>query len=630
MKREIPTITISCGKNDMFMNPPCNSIGNTTSSVNYTTWTANDSKYGPAIINLQKSLTTIPESTSYVRPDFVLYTPPVNSFLEEPKYILPTVNTPSQYTTGDNYVIQELTTNLNKWQNFSYIDFSSNQLGSDSCRVLNEVFRDAKLPNLLTLVLTNNQIGDSGTQYLVQSLIHHYNNNLTTLILANNNLTNNGVTPFADGFNQFNTTTFPNGTISGGQITKLKTLDLRGNDKVCFTGKLYFFKNIDKCKTKDTSILFDEFTIKTDNAHSLNWSNILLTDSHYYCLSSAFSLGWFSSFHTLNLSNNKMGNTGSQYLAQSLINHYCNNLTTLNLANNNLNNNGVTPFADGLSSGTITKLKYLDLRGNSKICFSGMLYFFKDIDKCKTKDTSILFDKFTINTGDIHSLGLNNKLLNDSHIPWITGAFNLKWLASIHNLNLGNNQIGNDGVKVIADSLVKGKFPHLKTLRLEGNKITDEGDNFIINAIKNIKQHIIVLTRDLKGDGKMIFGSKEEKIIEYKKILAKCSEQGINNQVIVVNKTSFDKAKNLGQVGASIVVGFSKCHWELETLTQWYAQDKILAKLPKIGKVLVNTFNADDILSCYVEAKKEAFTSPIGCQIIKDELCVMGETEFCE
>jgi len=86
----------------------------------------------------------------------------------------------------------------------------------------------------------------------------------------------------------------------------------------------------------------------------------------------------------------------------------------------------------------------------------------------------------------------------------------------------------------------------------------------------------------------------------------------------------------LGQVGASIVVGFSKCHWELETLTQWYAQDKILVKLPKIGKVLVNTFNADDILSCYVEAKQEAFTSPIGCQIIKDELCVMGESEFCE
>jgi tetratricopeptide (TPR) repeat protein len=90
MKREIPTITISCGKNDMFMNPPCNSIGNTASSVNYTTWTANSSKYGSAITNLDKSLTTIPESTPYVRPDFVLYTPPSQSFIQpDTTYVVP-------------------------------------------------------------------------------------------------------------------------------------------------------------------------------------------------------------------------------------------------------------------------------------------------------------------------------------------------------------------------------------------------------------------------------------------------------------------------------------------------------------------------------------------------------------
>ena len=210
----------------------------------------------------------------------------------------------STYSSGDNYVVRELTINPYKWQNFSYIDFSSNQLVDDSCRVLSEAFRDARLPNLLTLILTNNQICDSGAQYLAYSLIHHYNNNLITLIFANNNLTNNGVTPFADGFNQFNTTIFSNGAISGGQITKLKTLNLRGNDKVCFTGKLYFFKNIDKCKTKDTSILFDEFTIKTDNAHSLNLSNTLLSDNHYGFFNASFSAGYLSSFHTLVLSNN--------------------------------------------------------------------------------------------------------------------------------------------------------------------------------------------------------------------------------------------------------------------------------------------------------------------------------------
>ena len=107
MKREIPTITISCGKNDMFMNPPCNSIGNTTSSINYTTWTANDSKYGPAIINLDKSLRTLPESTTYVRPDFVFYTPPSQPFIQpDIPYV---VLNPSEVTKKTNPVIVKKT-----------------------------------------------------------------------------------------------------------------------------------------------------------------------------------------------------------------------------------------------------------------------------------------------------------------------------------------------------------------------------------------------------------------------------------------------------------------------------------------------------------------------------------------
>jgi hypothetical protein len=471
------------------------------------------------------------------------------------------------YSSGDNYVIQELTTNLNKWQNLSYIDFSGKQLGDDSGKQFNEAFRDAKLPNLLTLVLTNNQIGDSGAQYLVQSLIHHYNNNLTTLILANNNLTNNGVTPFADGFNQINTTTL-NGTISRGQITKLKTLDLRGNDKVCFIGKLYFFKNIANCKTKDTSILFDEFTIKTGNAHSLNLSNTLLSNDHYGFFSASFNSGYLSSLHTLVLSNNKMGDTGSVYLAKSLINHYCNNLTTLSLANNNLTNNGITPFADGLSSGKITKLKYLDLRENSKICFSGMLYFFKDIDKCKTKDTSILFDKVTINTGDIHSLGLNNKLLNDSHIPWITGAFNLKWLASIHNLNLGNNQIGDEGAKLLADSLLNGRFPHLKTLRLEGNKITDTGTGYLSKALDTVEQGLVIILKTVQN------ASKAAAQFAIKEMLHIAKSNGISTKEVLTTQETIELCKKGSwNVGKNIGYGMLKCFTNADKPIAVYEMD---------------------------------------------------------
>lgn len=519
------------------------------------------------------------------------------------------------YSSGDNYVIQELTTNLNKWQNLSYIDFSGKQLGDDSGKQFNEAFRDAKLPNLLTLVLANNQISDSGAQYLAYSLIHHYNNNLITLILANNNLTNNGVTPFADGFNHFNTTTFPNGAISSGQITKLKTLDLRGNDKVCFIGKLYFFKNIDKCKTKDTSILFDEFTLKTSNAHSLNLSSTLLSDNHYGFFSASFSSGYLSSLHTLVLSNNKMGDTGSVYLAKSLINHYCNNLTTLSLANNNLTNNGITPFADGLSSGKITKLKYLDLRENSKICFSGMLYFFKDIDKCKTKDTSILFDKFTVNTGDIHSLGLNNKLLNDSHVPWITGAFNLKWLATIHNLNLGNNQIGDDGAKLLADSLLNGKFPHLKTLRLEGNKITDEGEDALVNALKNeTVQDVIITAITLYEKYQLnISGNKEKQRSILENRLEQAKAHGVDVDNVVVNNTTKEWIINKGNLHRSITFGWSKCFISYDDI-QSFAGERLIAKVSKKGGVLNDL---KDAVLCYFEAEKEALLTEPGVRDTK-------------
>ena len=308
----------------------------------------------------------------------------------------------STYSSGDNYVVQELTINPYKWQNFGYIDFSGKQLGDDSCRVLNEAFRDARLPNLLTLVLSNNQISDSGGQYLAYSLIHHYNNNLTTLILANNDFTNNGVTPFADAFNQINTTTFSNGAISRGQITKLKTLDLRGNSKICFSGKLYFFQGIDKCKTKDTSILFDEFTIKT---------------------------------------------------------------------------------------------------------------------------------------GDIHSLTSNNKLLNDSHIPWITGAFHYQWLASIHNLNLGNNQIGDEGAKLLANSLSKGEMPNLKKLHLEGNKITDTGTGYLSKALDTVEQGLVIILKTVQNASKAVaqFAIKE--------MLHIAKSNGISTKEVLTNQETIEYCK---------------------------------------------------------------------------------------
>jgi tetratricopeptide (TPR) repeat protein len=51
----------------------------------------------------------------------------------------------------------------------------------------------------------------------------------------------------------------------------------------------------------------------------------------------------------------------------------------------------------------------------------------------------------------------------------------LPYLSKVSTIDVSNNQIDDNGAKVLANSLSNGRFLRLKTLRLEGNKITDEG-----------------------------------------------------------------------------------------------------------------------------------------------------------
>jgi tetratricopeptide (TPR) repeat protein len=686
MKREIPTIIISCGKDDMFMHPPCNSIGNTASSVNYTTWTANSSKYGSAITNLDKSLTTIPESTPYVRPDFVFYTPPSQSFIQpDTTYVVPN---PSEVTKKTDPVI------VNKKNIDKSVAFRKSKDYENALKSCNEALKaDPKYLdgwNEKAAIFIDKAEYKTAIEYCDIAIIidskyfYAYNNKAVALRKLED---------------------YENALKSCDEALKINQgySDARNEKNNILNGFYLQISTLITKKQYEEAIKSCDIIIKSDakNIHAYHNKVMALRMLEDYenalknCDKSILYMGNINNYGIEKVEelNKLYFERKKQHIEAAVKRDYFYSQGVINGVNGfdwykaNPTRDFYSFFRDTLkvsdkSPENVKLIKgrlyknlppYLEEARKSNYFLDEYNKYYKDMVASKEKLSQFIYIYNTkaiaskklgdyesalkscdiaikINPKDLEASNFKKFILKEKTdfekaIEYSDNTFRVKpsyqmnnfdyflklpYLQQISTIDVSNNQIGDDGAKVIADSLVKGKFPHLKTLRLEGNKITDEGDNFIINAIKNIKQHIIVLTRDLKGDGKMIFGSKEEKIIEYKKILAKCSEQGINNQVIVVNKTSFDKAKNLGQVGASIVVGFSKCHWELETLTQWYAQDKILAKLPKIGKVLVNTFNADDILSCYVEAKKEAFTSPIGCQIIKDELCVMGETEFCE
>jgi Leucine-rich repeat (LRR) protein len=187
---------------------------------------------------------------------------------------------------------------------------------------------------------------------------------------------------------------------------------------------------------------------------------------------------------------------------------------------------------------------------------------------------------------------------------------------------------------ILAKLIRQGNLPNLKGLDVSGNHITTTGEGYFAKTMqdKNV-QDMILLTKKLDLNAKFIFGNKEEKIAIYKELLQQGKDKGVNNDVIVVD-TSFlgmvKNAVNQGFVVAQGGWGFAKCQWNPEELLQAYAENRLIATLPKgLGKLAGNTINAHSIVSCYLGATEEAWTSNSGQQVIKHELCVMGELEFC-
>lgn len=212
---------------------------------------------------------------------------------------------------------------------------------------------------------------------------------------------------------------------------------------------------------------------------------------------------------------------------------------------------------------------------------------------------------------------------------------------NILRLDLSNNQIGDAGAKVIADALACGVLPITKQINLSGNKITSNGESFIVKAMQSSTvQDIIVLTQRLNDNCKLLplpgIATKEEKIAELKKFIQLGKAKGTYDEAVVVDKSFWGEIKNTKNsfiTAYKAGIGFSKCHFVPEDMVTGYAQDKIVAKLPKlvngVYKYATKLTNVKDIVTCYLGATDEAYSSEPGLSVVKHELCVMGEQEFC-
>lgn len=262
---------------------------------------------------------------------------------------------------------------------------------------------------------------------------------------------------------------------------------------------------------------------------------------------------------------------------------------------------------------------------------------------------SSIFNTHTPKGLAVNTVDLSNNCLTLARDPNLTYvdlpffSFNAPYNTprNILRIDLSNNQIGDEGAKLIADGLANGVLPITKKINLSGNNITEEGESFIVKAMQSSTvQDIIVLTQRLNDNCKLLplpgIATKEEKIAELKKFIQLGKEKGTYDEAVVVDKSFWGEIKNTkNSLVASVYgsVGFAKCHFVPEDMATGYAQDKIAAKLPKLAngmyKYATKLLSVKDIVTCYLGATDEAWSSETGLSVVKHDLCVMGEQEFC-
>ena len=292
-----------------------------------------------------------------------------------------------------------------------------------------------------------------------------------------------------------------------------------------------------------------------------------------------------------------------------------------------INVRGTMP--NGWGPNVLINLKVLNLSGNS---LSG-------------PELSQLFKSMYYQKMDLNLLDLSHNKMCDNSVGemlWSIGNESGKQIHAIRCLKLNNNQFSDKSAEYFNLHLSSGSLKYTKEINISGNNITQDGDTKIVQALKGVWQDIVVFTHTLDEIVKMDEGTKEEKIAIYKAIVEKGKALGTYDKAMVVDKSWFGKishVKNEGILKLKWLFGFGKCHVvpdPKEEVTS-YAQDQIIATLPsktasglgiakKGSGVLTKHY---DFVTCFISSTDEVWSSELGQQIAKHELCLLGQNDFC-
>lgn len=187
------------------------------------------------------------------------------------------------------------------------------------------------------------------------------------------------------------------------------------------------------------------------------------------------------------------------------------------------------------------------------------------------KEQNILF--LVKDKSDVYLGGMS---IGDYGVKLIIGNIANK----ITTLNLANNQIRDDGVKLLANSLAKGEMPNLKKLHLDGNKITDDGHGFLLDTLKSIEQGISIVFKKVSGF------SKEALKGIMDGMLSIAQKNGISTkEVLTTDETIEHCKKGTYNVVQNIAVGATTCTTPIGTVVDIYELNISSLFLDAVGVV---------------------------------------------
>lgn len=230
----------------------------------------------------------------------------------------------------------------------------------------------------------------------------------------------------------------------------------------------------------------------------------------------------------------------------------------------------------------------------------------------------------------VNTIDLSNNCISltpTKNMPFFSFNYPFYTTWNVLRLDLSNNNIGDDGAKCIADGLAKGFFPLTKQINLSGNKITETGEAYLINAVKvsaNTDLNVFAVKAGWRNTDPMW---KQIVKSTLKGFLQHAKNQGIDTEHVATNKSALDYILNIYEMGKNMLFGWGKCSNTLLEILSFNTNAPSITKGFALEMYGTKAMKKADFRICMAIEAHDAIVSIEGVELAVKAVDLLGDGE---